>query len=111
MYSDECYHTTAECCSRRTASCLSSCASRVVGKNGDAPKDKNVIVTGAGPIGSLCAAVVKNLGAANVVITDIETFTLSVASHMGATKTIVVSSSTEELEQYERDKGFFDVGF
>jgi L-idonate 5-dehydrogenase len=92
------------------AVCLHA-ANRVAGKDGDALKGKNVIVTGAGPIGGLCAAVAKYLGAANVVITDIETFTLSVASQMGATTTIDVSSGTDELEQYERDKGYFDFGF
>lgn len=92
------------------AVCLHA-ASRVAGKNGDALKGKNVIVTGAGPIGGLCAAVAKYYGAANVVITDIEAFTLSVAARMGATKTINVANGTDELEQYEQDKGYFDFGF
>ncbi len=70
-----------------------------------------VLVTGAGPIGSLCAAVAKYRGAAEVVVTDIETFTLETAMKMGATSTINVRESDDELMKYEAVKGHFDIAF
>ncbi|AXS39718.1 L-idonate 5-dehydrogenase [Breoghania sp. L-A4] len=72
---------------------------------------KRVLVTGAGPIGSLCAAVAKHGGASEVVVTDLQDATLAVATRMGATRTINVATNAEEMEAYAADKGHFDVAF
>ena len=72
---------------------------------------KRVIVTGAGPIGCLCAAVATYLGAIEVLVTDIQTYTLSVALKMGASSIINVHHSASKLAQYEINKGYFDFAF
>ena len=72
---------------------------------------RRVLVTGAGPIGALCAAVATQAGAAEVVVTDLEDFTLSVARRMGATQTLNVGRDPDALLPYTADKGHFDVCF
>lgn len=72
---------------------------------------KRVLVTGAGPIGSLCVAVVREAGAADIVSTDLQDTTLAVASRMGASRTINVGKTSDKLEPYYADKGKFDVAF
>ena len=72
---------------------------------------KRVLVTGAGPIGSLCAAVSRQRGAAEVVITDLQDRTLAVAMEMGATKQVNVSKDPAAMDSYSAGKGCFDVVF
>lgn len=48
---------------------------------------KNVFISGAGPIGSLIAAVAHVNGAASVCISDLEDFTLNIARKLGADHT------------------------
>lgn len=72
---------------------------------------KRVLVTGAGPIGSLCAAVAASRGAAEVVVTDLQDATLAVAARMGATRTINVSRDAGEMDRYAEGKGHFDLAF
>ena len=72
---------------------------------------KRVLVTGAGPIGALCAALAAQDGAAEVVVTDLQDATLDVARKMGATATVNVRSSPEELEPWLADKGRIDLTF
>ena len=72
---------------------------------------KRVLVTGAGPIGVLCAAVAKQLGAAEIVVTDLQDTPLSVATRMGATRTVNVARDGAALDDYAADKGTFDVAF
>ncbi|MBA5779416.1 L-idonate 5-dehydrogenase [Stappia sp. F7233] len=72
---------------------------------------KRVLVTGAGPIGSLCVAVARHRGAEQVVVTDLHDATLDVAWAMGATETVNVMMHAEKLEPYAADKGKFDVTF
>ena len=74
-------------------------------------RGKRVVVTGAGPIGALCAAVSAEAGAAEVVVTDLQDFTLDVVRRMGATRTINVATDPGELDAYAADKGYFDVAF
>lgn len=74
-------------------------------------RGKKVLVTGAGPIGSLCVAAAKRGGASEIVVTDLKDFALDIARQMGATKTINVAQNGEMLKQYEADKGYFDVCF
>lgn len=72
---------------------------------------KRVLVTGAGPIGALCAAVAIEAGAAEVVVTDLQDFTLEVARRMGATRTVNVATDAAGLEIYAQAKEYFDVAF
>ncbi|RAI01515.1 L-idonate 5-dehydrogenase [Acuticoccus sediminis] len=72
---------------------------------------KRVLVTGAGPIGVLCAAVAAEAGAAEVVVTDLQDIPLKAAAAMGATRTINVAREDAEMEAYAADKGYFHTAF
>jgi L-idonate 5-dehydrogenase len=72
---------------------------------------KRVLVTGAGPIGALCTAVAAEAGAAEVVVTDLQDFTLEIAASMGATRTVNVANHPAEMARYGEGKGYFDVVF
>lgn len=71
---------------------------------------EDVLITGAGPIGMMAAAVVANAGARNIVVTDVNTFRLELAEQMGATRT--VDRNLEELGPIQEEIGMlegFDV--
>ena len=70
-----------------------------------------VMITGAGPIGALMTAVVSNAGPAELVITDILDYPLSVAKKMGAGTTINVAAERTYRNRYCQEKGHFDVIF
>jgi len=70
-----------------------------------------VLVTGAGPIGALCAALAAHHGAAEVVVTDLQDATLAVARKMGATATVNVAADPDGLAPWMGDKGAFDITF
>lgn len=72
---------------------------------------KAVLVTGAGPIGVLCAALAAEGGASEVVVTDLQDQTLEVARAMGATRTVNVAREADAMEAYGADKGHFDLAF
>lgn len=72
---------------------------------------EDVLITGAGPIGMMAAAVARHVGARNVVITDVNDFRLDLAKQMGATRTVNVAS--ENLRDVMSSLGMtegFDVG-
>src|SRR5205814_6300595 len=46
---------------------------------------EDVLITGAGPIGIMAAAVVKHAGARFIVVTDVNEYRLELARKMGAT--------------------------
>ncbi|MDK1289240.1 L-threonine 3-dehydrogenase [Pseudoalteromonas umbrosa] len=72
---------------------------------------EDVLITGAGPIGIMAAAVAKHVGARHVVITDVNEYRLDLARKMGATKAVNVAS--ESLEDVMEELGMtegFDVG-
>lgn len=72
---------------------------------------EDVLITGAGPIGIMAAAIAKHVGARHVVITDINDYRLKLAEKMGASKAVNVSK--ERLEDVMLDLGMsegFDVG-
>ncbi|MCC5878940.1 MAG: L-threonine 3-dehydrogenase [Idiomarina sp.] len=72
---------------------------------------EDVLITGAGPIGMMAAAVAKHAGARHVVITDINDYRLDLAKKMGATRT--VNSTQENLNDVMSELGMsegFDVG-
>jgi threonine 3-dehydrogenase len=73
---------------------------------------EDVLITGAGPIGVMAAAVAKHVGARNVVITDVNEYRLDLARKMGVTRAVNVAQedlwhvATTELDMHEG----FDVG-
>lgn len=72
---------------------------------------EDVLITGAGPIGIMAAAVCKHVGARHVVITDVNQYRLDLAKKMGATCTVNVIN--EDLTQVMKSLGMtegFDVG-
>ena len=72
---------------------------------------EDVLITGAGPIGIMAAAVARHVGARNVVITDINEYRLDLASKMGATRAVNVSNT--QLQDVMNELGMtegFDVG-
>jgi threonine 3-dehydrogenase len=72
---------------------------------------EDVLITGAGPIGLMAAAVARHVGARHVVITDVNEPRLALARKMGADLAIDVSSSTiaDAQNQLKMREGF-DVG-
>lgn len=72
---------------------------------------RRVLVSGAGPIGALCAALAAQAGAAEIVATDLQDMPLSVARNMNATRGINMRTHPETLAAYAADKGYFDVAF
>ncbi len=51
---------------------------------------EDVLITGAGPIGIMAAAIARHVGARHVVITDVNDYRLELARKMGATRTVNV---------------------
>lgn len=72
---------------------------------------EDVLVTGAGPIGMMAAAVCRHAGARHIVVTDVNDYRLELASKMGATRTVNVTrgSITEVTRELGMEEGF-DVG-
>lgn len=72
---------------------------------------EDVLITGAGPIGIMAAAVAKHVGARHVVITDINPYRLALAEKMGATRAVNVAQT--DLSSVMTELGMtegFDVG-
>ncbi|EPB7045438.1 TPA: L-threonine 3-dehydrogenase [Pseudomonas aeruginosa] len=72
---------------------------------------EDVLITGAGPIGIMAAAICRHVGARHVVITDVNEYRLSLAKEMGATRTVNVAQ--EDLAAVMTELGMaegFDVG-
>lgn len=72
---------------------------------------EDVLITGAGPIGIMAAAIAKHVGARHVVITDLNEYRLDLARKMGVTR--AVNAGTENLQDVMKDLGMtegFDVG-
>ena len=71
-----------------------------------------MLITGAGPIGIMAAAVCRHVGARHVVITDVNEYRLELAPEkMGATRAVNVSK--ESLKDVMKELGMtegFDVG-
>ena len=73
---------------------------------------EDVLITGAGPIGIMAAAICKHVGARHVVITDVNPYRLALAEKMGATRAVNVAN--EKLEDVMSDLGMtegFDVAW
>ena len=72
---------------------------------------EDVLITGAGPIGAMAAAIARHVGARNVVITDVNDYRLELARRLGATRTVNVlrESLTDVMHELQMTEGF-DVG-
>jgi threonine 3-dehydrogenase len=72
---------------------------------------EDVLITGAGPIGIMAAAVVRHAGARYVVITDLNEYRLDLARRIGVTRALDVRTTT--VAEVQRELGMqegFDVG-
>jgi len=72
---------------------------------------EDVLITGAGPIGIMAAAVARHAGARFVVITDVNDYRLALAKKLGVTVALNVKQGNlrEVQKQLEMKEGF-DVG-
>jgi threonine 3-dehydrogenase len=64
---------------------------------------EDVLITGAGPIGCMAAAVCQYAGARYVIVTDVNPWRLDLAKKMGATR--VVDVRNETLEEVQKELG------
>jgi threonine 3-dehydrogenase len=72
---------------------------------------EDVLITGAGPIGIMAAAVVRHAGARHVVITDVKPKRLELAEKLGVT--LAVNSTETRIADVQKKLGMtegFDVG-
>lgn len=72
---------------------------------------EDILITGAGPIGIMAAAIAKHAGARHVVITDVNDFRLEIAQKIGKVKT--VNTAKTPLEDVMNDlhiKEGFSIG-
>ena len=70
-----------------------------------------MLITGAGPIGVMAAAICKHAGARHIVVTDVNDYRLDLARKMGATLAInVTKQSIAETQQQLGMREGFDVG-
>ena len=72
---------------------------------------EDVLITGAGPIGCMAAAICKHVGARNIVVTDLNPFRLSLAEKLGAT--YVVDPRKKDFKTVMKEVGMkegFDIG-
>ncbi len=72
---------------------------------------EDVLITGAGPIGIMAAAIVRHAGARYVVITDVNEFRLELARKMGVT--LAVNPAKQNLRDVQKQLGMkegFDIG-
>ena len=72
---------------------------------------EDVLITGAGPIGCIAAAIAQHAGAKNVVVTDLSDYRLELARAAGAD--LCVNSGTTRLKDAQAQLGMkegFDIG-
>jgi threonine 3-dehydrogenase len=71
---------------------------------------EDVLITGAGPIGCMAAAIARHAGARHVVVTDVNPYRLNLAKNAGAS--LVVDVSKDTLKNAQKQLGMkegFDV--
>lgn len=71
---------------------------------------EDILITGAGPIGCMAAAIAKHAGARNVVVTDVAEFRLDLARKAGAT--VAVNVAERSVRDVQNELGIregFDV--
>ena len=69
---------------------------------------EDVLITGAGPIGCMAAAVCRFAGARHVVVTDVNPWRLELAKKLGATRTVNVAeeSLSDAMKSLGMKEGF-----
>ena len=67
---------------------------------------EDVLITGAGPIGMMAAAIVRHCGARKIFITDVNEYRLDLAKRMGATHPVNVAK--EKLEDVMAQAGIVE---
>lgn len=72
---------------------------------------KRVLITGAGPIGTLSILAARCAGAAEIVVTDLVEQALGFARKVGADRVINMANDPQGLSEYQAGKGSFDVLF
>jgi threonine 3-dehydrogenase len=72
---------------------------------------EDVLITGAGPIGIMAAAIARHVGARHIVITDVNDYRLDLAKRMGATRALNISRDKlrDTMDELHMTEGF-DVG-
>lgn len=73
--------------------------------------NEDILITGAGPIGCMAAAICRKAGARHIVITDLNPLRLDMALKLGATRCVDIR--TEKLGDVQKELGMsegFDVG-
>ncbi|MFW5920810.1 MAG: L-threonine 3-dehydrogenase [Polyangiales bacterium] len=72
---------------------------------------EDVLITGAGPIGCMAAAISRHVGARHVVVTDMSDFRLETARKMGASRVVNIQRETVSgiMELLGMTEGF-DIG-
>lgn len=73
---------------------------------------EDVLITGAGPVGLMAAAIARHVGARYIVITDVNEYRLDLASKMGAA-TLAINPNEKSLSHVMQELGMkegFDVG-
>jgi threonine 3-dehydrogenase len=72
---------------------------------------EDVLITGAGPIGIMAAAICRHVGARHVVITDMNPYRLELAKKMGAHRTVNIRNESLQgiMPELNMVEGF-DVG-
>ena len=72
---------------------------------------EDVLITGAGPIGVMAAAISKHVGARHVAVTDVNPYRLELARKLGATRAVDVKTQTlgDVMQSLGMTEGF-DVG-
>ena len=70
---------------------------------------QKILITGSGPIGTLCVAAARRAGAEEIIVTDISKNALMFSNSVGADKVIHVLEEHDELKRYQFNKGYFDI--
>jgi len=71
---------------------------------------EDILITGAGPIGIMSAAIMKHIGARNVVITDVNPYRLKLAEKMGAYTVDIRNEKIVDAMRKLNMKEGFDIG-
>jgi threonine 3-dehydrogenase len=72
---------------------------------------EDVLITGAGPIGAMATAISQHVGARFVVVTDLNSYRLGMASKLGADRAVLANET--DLAEVMSDLGMtegFDIG-
>ncbi len=70
---------------------------------------KKVLITGSGPIGTLCVLSARRAGAEEILVTDISDSALTFSNSVGADKVINTSKDYSQFEKFQVGKGYFDI--